>query len=73
VSSRNQRWGKRRGNGSNNFSYSEGPTRKSTPQKNRNTWDKRPRGRGEYGTGSGGDVSVFYLKSRLSLDERLDS
>lgn len=63
VSSRNQRWGKRRGNstGGNNFSYNEGQNRKPTPQKYRNTWDKRPRQRGEYTPGSGGDVSKLAL------------
>lgn len=42
---------KRRGNnGFNgaNFSYNEGPARKATPQKYKNTWDKRPRSRGGF-------------------------
>lgn len=41
--------GKRRGNNGfngGNYSYNEGPVRKPTPQKYKNTWDKRPRSRG---------------------------
>lgn len=61
VSTRNQHSGKRRGNfsaGGANYSYNDGQSRKPTPQKYRNAWDKRPKQRGEYTTGSGGDVSA---------------
>lgn len=64
VASRNQRFGKRRGsNNSNggNYSYNDGPNRKQTPQKYRNSFDKRPRQRGEFTNGGGGDVSVYFL------------
>lgn len=59
VTSRNQRSGKKRGSynsSGGNFSYNDGQNRKPTPQKYRNTWDKRPRQRGELATGSGGDL-----------------
>lgn len=71
VATRNQRSAKRRGNftsGSGNFSYNEGQARKPTPQKFKNTWDKRPRQRGEFSTRSGGDVSIVIVLLFLMTD-----
>lgn len=56
AASRNQRWGRRRGQGASNYSFNEGQVRKPTPQKNKNTWDKRPRPRGELPDRTGGDL-----------------
>lgn len=59
VVTRNQRSARRRGNfnaGSNNYSYNEGQARKPTPQKFKNSWDKRPRQRGEFPERSRGDL-----------------
>ncbi|XP_053374872.1 RING finger protein 10-like [Mercenaria mercenaria] len=64
VASRNQRSGKRRGNfnaGGGNYSFNDGQGRKPTPQKYKNTWDKRPRQRGECSTGNRGDLEEEEL------------
>ena len=65
--------GKRRGNngfnGGTNFSYNEGPARKATPQKYKNTWDKRPRSRGGFSDRPRSDVSIMLAKKETKVSK----
>ena len=56
--------GKRKGNvlfNGGNYSYNEGPVRKPTPQKYKNTWDKRPRSRGGVSDRPRSDVGILIV------------